>query len=78
MQEVNATKGSGDERVDSTSLQVDLGVRAAMREDLVIAKLTKSKFAIVAVSAEVLRELSTTAASEEPQHHQVRELTSMQ
>lgn len=57
MQEINTTKSTGDNGIDraTSTLEVDLGVAAAVREDIAFAQLNKSELTVVAVSKEICR-----------------------
>jgi hypothetical protein len=59
VQKVDSTKGTGDKRIDRLPVQVDLGLGADMREDVVVAQLDEGKLAVVGVGAKVLLTVSS-------------------
>jgi hypothetical protein len=61
VEEVNASKGSSDERINMFSTQVDLGLSAAVREYVVVSKLAQYKLRIIGVSSKVLEAMKTLA-----------------
>lgn len=57
VQEINTTKGTGDDGVNgaASTLELYLGITTDMRENITLAKLDQGKFAVVAVGKEVCR-----------------------
>lgn len=65
MQEVDGTKGTGDDGIEPPALSVYLGLGAAVREDVVVAELTEGELAVVAVGAKVLHAVQSLPQASE-------------
>lgn len=61
MEEIHHTKGTSHKREDPTSMEVYLGVRARMRENIMESHLAQSEFTVIRVRAKVLQGMKTLA-----------------